>query len=142
MFSLASRKLSNSKQSVVREKYQIMSIVDITVQNHPYQLILVYASSGCPYQMLVDDLKKLLLLDITSIITGDFNFHHTEKNTFTQFLEARGLTQVVTWPTHKEGHTIDHCYVTKNARVHITRYSPYYSDHDALCTSFEHFPWY
>ena len=142
MFSLASRKLSNSKQSVVREKYQIMSIVDITVQSHPYQLILVYASSGCPYQMLVDDLKKLLLPDITIIITGDFNFHCTEKNAFTQYLEARMLTQVVKWPTHREGRTIDHCYVSNNARVQITRHSPYYSDHDALCLSFEHFPWY
>ena len=141
MFSLASRKLSNSKQSVVREKYQIMSIVDITVQSHPYQLILVYASSGCPYQMLVDDLKKLLLPDITIIITGDFNFDKKENNSLTQYLGARMLTQLVTWPTHKEGRTIDHCYVSKDARLQITRHSPYYSDHDALCIAFEHFPW-
>ena len=118
-----------------------MSIVDTTVQNHPYQMILVYASSGCPYHMLVEDLKKLLLPDITIIITGDFNFDKKENNSLTQYLGARMLTQLVTWPTHKEGRTIDHCYVSKNARVQITKHSPYYSDHDALCIAFEHFPW-
>ena len=142
MFSSASRILSNSKQSVVKEKYQIMSIVDITVQNHPYQLILIYASSGCPYKMLVEDLKKLLLQDITIIITGDFNFDRKEKNSLTQYLDAKKFSQVVNWPTHNEGRTIDHCYVSKNARLQVTRYSPYYSDHDALCIAFEHFPWY
>ena len=35
IFSLASRSISQSKQNVSREKYQIMSIVDETYSNHP-----------------------------------------------------------------------------------------------------------
>ena len=78
----------------------------------------------------------------TTIVTGDFNFDKKETNSLTVFLGARMLRQLVNWPTQREGRTIDHCYVSKNARVQITRHSPYYSDHDALCIEFEHFPWF
>ena len=47
------------------------------------------------------------------------------------------MKQLVEWPTHSGGRTIDHVYVSKNVKVNIVRYSPYYSDHDALCIQFE-----
>ena len=115
--------------------------MDETNSNHPYQLVLVYASSGCPFLELVMDLKKLLHPEMTTIITGDFNFDKNETNALTKFLGQNKFTQVVDWPTHKQGRTIDHCYVSKKTRVQITRHSPYYSDHDGLCIEFEHFPW-
>ena len=79
---------------------------------------------------------------MTTIITGDMNFDKTDMNPLSRFLKERGYNQLVNWPTHREGRTIDHCYVSKNTRVQLTRHSPYYSDHDALCMEFEHFPWY
>ena len=142
IFSLSTRRIAPTRHKISKEKYQLMSIVDTTIKDHPYQLVLVYASKGCAYQELVVDLNKLLLSNITIIVTGDFNFHSKEKNALTCFLVAKKmLRQLVNWPTHDEGRTIDHCYVSKNARVQITRYSPYYSDHDGLCIEFENFPW-
>ena len=112
-----------------------MAIVDKTVPGHPYQLVLVYASSGCPFKELVEDLKKILYPDMTIIVTGDFNFDRKETNALTCFLGRKNLVQVVDWPTHKEGRTIDHIYVSKNT-IQVTRHVPYYSDHDGLCLKF------
>ena len=80
-------------------------------------------------------------IGLTTIIVGDFNFDKSETNALTAFLNKRQFIQVVEWPTHKEGRTIDHCYVSKNTKVQVTRHSPYYSDHNGLCIQFEHFPW-
>ena len=120
----------------------MMSIVDQTDTNHPFLLVLVYSSGNNPLQELVVDLKRLLQPNITTIVIGDFNFSNKETNVLTKFLKKQLFTQVINWPTHREGGTIDHCYVSNNARVQVTRHSPYYSDHDALCIQFEHFPWY
>ena len=118
-----------------------MSIVDETNPMLPYQLVLVYASSGCHFSEMVTDLERMLFSNMTIIITGDLNFDKNKENALTRFLKENNYDQVINWPTHKEGRTIDHCYVSRNARVQVTRHSPYYSDHDALCIQFEHFPW-
>ena len=120
----------------------MISFVDKTVTTHPYQLVLIYASSGCPFQELATDLEKLLPQEMTTIVVGDFNFDKSETNAFTRLLGEKNFTQIVNWPTHRGGRTIDHCYISNNTRVQVLRYSPYYSDHDALCIQFEHFPWY
>ena len=52
-------------------------------------------------------------------------------------LERQGFEQLVREPTHIRGGHIDHAYWKDDARVwmelQIERYSPYYSDHDAVC---------
>ena len=93
-------------QKVAHEKFQIMSIVDETNPVLPYQMVLVYASSGCPLAELVRDLERMLFTNMTTIITGDFNFDVKEKNALTTFLTQRNFIQVVDWPTQKEGRTI------------------------------------
>ena len=130
--------MPDSNQKIAKPLYQMMSIKD--KENHPYQLVLVYASHNCQFTELVEDLKELLDPNITTIITGDFNFDK-EVNALTKFLGQKNFTQIVNWPTHKQGRRLDHCYVSYNARVQVSRHSPYYSDHDALCIEFEHFPW-
>ena len=80
IFSMASRHFSQSKQKIANEKYQLMSFVDKTNPSYPYQLVLVYASSGCPFPKLVVDLKKILHPKMTTIVTGDFNFDKKEVN--------------------------------------------------------------
>ena len=119
----------------------MLSFIDQTVSNHPFQVILVYSSSNCPLKDLLYDIKPLVHQDINTIITGDFNFDKKDSNVITHFLHKNKFTQLVDWPTHKEGRTIDHCYVSENVRVQVTKHSPYYTDHDALCIEFEHFPW-
>ena len=143
IFSKKSQKISKSQHKIVKDKYQIMSLLDETVEGSPYQLVLVYASSGCPMAELVTDLAKILKQKWTTIITGDFNFDRKEENPLTRFLSYQDYKQVVTWPTHDAaGNTLDHCYISKHTRVQITRSSPYFSDHDSLSIQFEHFPWY
>ena len=137
IFSLSSRDPPHSRHKVAKDLYQLMSFVDRT-----YQLVLIYASSGCPFQELKMDVEKILDPKMTTIVLGDFNFDKNETNDLTRFLREKEFTQIVNWPTHRGGRTIDHCYVSKNTRVQIIRHSPYYSDHDALCIEFEHFPWY
>ena len=135
MFSLTSRKMLH-ETTVVQEDFQLMSVVDETVPNFQYHVILVYLSSGCNLSQVVDHLSHLLIPGMTTIITGDFNFDQKHTNVLTFFLGINFFSQVVTWPTHIQGRTLDHCYVSENVSVQLTRHSPYYSDHDALCIEF------
>ena len=132
---MSSRKLSN-ETTVVKEKYQMMSVVDETDPNFPYQMVLMYLSTGCSFPQVVQDLSQLLVPNFMTIIIGDFNFDKKDKNDLTSFLSKRKFSQHVSWPTHIQGRTLDHCYVSKNMNVKITRHSPYYSDHSALCIEF------
>ena len=114
----------------------MMSFIDN--QFHPYQLVIIYASSGCPFKELAKDLEKLLQPEMTTLIVGDFNSDKNETNAVSSFLQQKQFTQLVNWPTHRGGRTIDHCYVSKNSNIKLSRHSPYFSDHDALCIEFEH----
>ena len=55
------------------------------------------------------------------------------------YLEKNGFTQSVREPTYINGRQIDHFYfkpgnnITENPTIY--RYSPYYSDHDAICAT-------
>ena len=66
--------------------------MDTTIQNHHYQLVLVYASKNCPFSELVLELQELLKPNLTTIITGDFNFDK-ETNALTKFLGIVVLIQ-------------------------------------------------
>ena len=73
--------------------------------------------------------------------TGDFNYNKDEVNVLSKYLKQKKLKQLISWPTHDAGRTLDHLWVSKEARVQLTRHSPYYSDHDAIVLQFEAFPW-
>ena len=132
----------NSKQNlgnlkVVKEKYQMLSIIDGSLQ-----LIMVYLSSNCSKDEVVKDLKAILRQDLNSIIVGDVNFDKGEKNELTKYLASKQFQQLVDTPTHDStattsARTIDHCYVSKDIvdKIELRLHSPYYSDHDALCIS-------
>ena len=130
IFSLSSRKLSH-ETTVIQENYQLMSVVDETVLENAYQLITVYLSSGCDLYQVVDNLSSLLVPNMKTIITGDFNFDRNKTNSLTKFLKDKMFVQNVSWPTHIQGKTLDQCWT--NVSVQLTRHSVYYSDHDALC---------
>ena len=122
---------------VVKEKYQLITFVDETVPKFTYQLVIVYLFTGCPLSQDVDDLSHLSIPNIRTIITGDFNFNKTERNSLSEFLKNKLFSQMVPWPTHNQGRTLDHCYISKQTKIKLTRYSPYYSDHSALCIEFK-----
>jgi endonuclease/exonuclease/phosphatase family metal-dependent hydrolase len=50
-------------------------------------------------------------------------------------MEQEQFEQLVNKSTHDRRRTIDHCYVSKELKnnTKLKQYSPYYSDHDALC---------
>ena len=61
-----------------------MSTIGTNVDDHNYQFVLVYVSSGWPYKELVDDLQP----EMKIIITGDFNFDKKESNSLSTFLQG------------------------------------------------------
>ena len=124
-------------------------VVDITedrmqltkMQNFKIDVIAVYRSSNGCLTKFLDHIKNLISLNRPTIVCGDFNlcYKQTRGNKVTRFLEDNGFAQLVKEATHIKGRLIDHCYVRveakENARIHTLRYSPYYSDHDAICTT-------
>ena len=62
-----------------------------------------------------------------------------EKNQLTKLLTTRGFEQLITQPTHDQGRTIDQCYVpiVFKDKVQLKIFSPYYTDHDAICINLE-----
>ena len=77
---------------------------------------------------IVNDKKK-------TVIAGDFNICSKEESSdiVIDYLLKSGFKSMMKEPTQIIGRFIDHCYISKNAEIaEIERYSPYYSDHDAL----------
>jgi exonuclease III len=101
--------------------------------------IHVYRSAKGSQLDVQESLKELLEPGKVTVITGDFNvcLDREPRNLITAFLLEQGFQQLVTSPTHVAGGRIDHVYIrdpgSQLANSHLTTYSPYYSDHDALC---------
>ena len=58
-----------------------------------------------------------------------------KNNSIERCLQGHGLKQIVKEATHIRGRMIDHIYLKNHANeavVDLERYSPYYTDHDAL----------
>ena len=61
-------------------------------------------------------------------------------NKISKYLQNTGFQQLVEEPTHIKGRHIDHLYFKPGKsfteKPSIYRYTPYYSDHDAICATF------
>ena len=101
------------------------------------QLTLVYLSSGTPIneQTNVEQMiKKIPVKAKNHIVIGDFNFDAKESNIMSNlFTKEMGLTQLIKRPTHRDGRTIDHCYVSPEINCDLTFVNHYYTDHTAIC---------
>ena len=99
-------------------------------------------SAGASMEDIVDKLEQMIDMEQPTIITGDFNvcLQREARNLVTTALLDLGFQQHVKSPTHIRGGIIDHAYTrdpsSQLSNIHLTQYSPYYSDHDALCMSF------
>ena len=73
------------------------------------------------------------------IITGDFNICTKKRpnNLVTSILTNNNFKLITDEATHIEGGYIDQAYIKDEENLFLSpkleRYSPYYSDHDALC---------
>ena len=104
-------------------------------------IITVYRSEQGNSSELLELIKNQIRPGRNIAIFGDFNICYlsTRKNRITKYLEDNGFQQLVKESTHIQGRLIDHFYIRleTETRVYTSlyRYSPYYSDHDAICTT-------
>ena len=121
---------------IKEDKMQISKLVSNEVE-----VIIVYRSEQGNLNDLVEHLMKLIRKEVNTVVTGDFNICYvaTRNNKITKFLENDGFSQLMNEATHLKGRHIDHFYFRPgNNPLEVTsihRYSPYYSDHDAICAT-------
>ena len=98
-------------------------------------IINVYRSAEGSKATLVESLRHFIKEGRTTVIAGDFNIcgKTEQQDTVLQFITQNGFTQLSDEPTQIQGRQIDNMFINKPSLVRgIERYSPYYSDHDAL----------
>ena len=83
-------------------------------------------------------MEGLIDVNRTTLVIGDLNICYRENysNKLVQGLLTMGFKQYMQDPTHIQGRVIDHVYfldLRHEKEVVVERYSPYYSDHDAMC---------
>ena len=101
--------------------------------------LAVYRSSFGNVGNLIEKLVKPITEKKCVLITGDFNICAKKKpnNTVTSTLLSKEFVSLLDEATHIEGGYIDQAYWKDEDNDFIPptveRYSPYYSDHDAIC---------
>ena len=114
-----------------KENMQLTKLSSIQVD-----VITVYRSQNCPYDLLNAGIKKLITNDKPTLIIGDFNFCYKEQATPTKkYLLENNLVQLIKEPTHIGGHILDQAYLKddmKSIESCIEIDSKYYSDHRGL----------
>ena len=109
-------------------------LLSLAIQNQ-IQLSVLYLSRGCSYKAVVDILVAVQRIDLEQVIVGDLNFDKDESNLLSEYLQSQGLIQMIQQPTHSEGRTIDHYYVSQPMSLisEVLIISPYFTDHSAIC---------
>ena len=101
-------------------------------------VIGTYRSQNGNSVELLNNIKLMITPGKTTIVTGDFNICYLSNgnNRFSKGLQEQGFEQLITDATHIRGGHIDHMYYRDSQRLfkppNVQRYTPYYSDHDAL----------
>ena len=101
--------------------------------------IAVYRSQNGNIGVLLENLISMIKEETAILITGDFNVCNSKKptNAIKSTLISRGFKLINDESTHIEGGFIDHAYWRDSEKYWnepiVERFSPYHSDHDALC---------
>ena len=104
-------------------------------------VIALYRSEQGNSSELLAHIKNLITQGKNTVICGDFNICYlsTRNNRVTKYLEENGFKQLVKEATHIQGRLLDHFYIRieheNSVETSMVRYSPYYSDHDAICST-------
>ena len=105
------------------------------------EVIFIYRSEQGNTAELLQHIKENINEKKATVILGDFNicFLANRNNRITKYLEANKFKQLMNEATHIRGRLIDHFYFKEGRndteKPSIYRYSPYYSDHDAICVT-------
>ena len=106
-----------------------------------FSSIAVYRSSFGNVGNLTEKLVKLIFKRKCVLIIGDFNICTKKKpnNTVTTMLISQEFISLIDEATQIEGGYIDQAYWRDEDNnffpPKVERYSPYYSDHDAICVT-------
>ena len=109
-----------SSSSPVVKSFEI-SIVTLKLSKSRLTIFNVYrpppsSTKAVPFSQFLIDFQTLVSLTATTshefLITGDFNLHvddnqNSQANQFLSVLDSSNLVQLVTFPTHRNGHTLD-----------------------------------
>ena len=123
---------------IKEEKMQISKM-----ESKEVDVIIVYRSEQGNLTDLVEHLKKLINTGMNTVVTGDFNICYVSNrnNKVTKYLENDGFSQLMNEATHMKGRHLDHLYFRPGSTPvqvpSVHRYSPYYSDHDAICATIQ-----
>ena len=104
-------------------------------------VVTVYRSRNGHSVDLLNYILRMLTDDKPTLITGDFNICYMSNgnNRMSQGLIKNNFSQLVREPTQIQGGHIDHAYWRDKNGVWkepvIEHYTPYYSDHDGICTT-------
>ena len=102
--------------------------VNFSVSNFSCSLLTVYRPPSLSTCTFISEFSSVLenLASTSSelLITGDFNYHVdcTSDPTVSQFLsllDAFDLTQLITFPTHSSGHTLD-LFITRHSSTIVS----------------------
>ena len=74
------------------------------------------------------------------MFAGDFNipFNLKPHNVLSRKLSYSNIIQHVQCPTHNLGNILDHIYCHPNDFRSYFIHSVYYTDHEAICSTFQH----
>ena len=99
-----------------------------------FQLTVAYVSKEANLPDLKKALEQTLDRNLPQLLLGDFNFNPKEDNCVSGFLHEAGLSQAITQPTHQEGRTLDHLYLSGELKekIKFDVQFKYFTDHAAL----------
>ena len=116
---------------IVNPNYQITKYESLQVVS-----INIYRSADGNTADILENLRALENKEKANIITGDLNICALKEREgpLVRTLIEQGYKLLTKQSTHIKGRQIDHVYA-KNATASLDLYTPYYSDHDALCVA-------
>ena len=104
-------------------------------------IISVYRSEQGNTSELLEHIIELIAPDKNTVLCSDFNIWYpsTRNNRVNKYLEQKVFTQLMNEPTNIQGRLLDHFYFRPRQKdqlkTEVFRYSPYYADYDAICTT-------
>ena len=84
---------------------------------------------------VIGEISDLVVPDRYTILCGDVNCDPCD-SPLAMAMFGLGFSQIVAEPTHIQGRTLDHLYITPRESLRDYFIHPlYFSDHDAVCAS-------
>ena len=120
--------------------------IQISVSSSIFKLVTIYRPPSSSTSVFMQEFTSLIESIISSpsefVITGDFNFHVDDPASppaasFLSVLDHFGLSQHVTFPTHRAGHTLDLLVARASAGMigPVECSMPFISDHHAILSA-------